>query len=118
MERRKPRTFRVSCLSVLQLVLCNYSKRSESVEVFPVKTRIRQIIEAQALLHVPVNSLEDSSDLYNAGMTSHSTVVLMLALENGFGIEFPDTYLNRSVFETVDSIAVAIEGLSTKEVCS
>jgi acyl carrier protein len=85
--------------------------------VFTVKTKIRQIIENHGLLHVPVNSIEDSSDLYNAGMTSHSTVVLMLALENGFGIEFPATHLNRTVFESVDSIAFAIDALCSQEAC-
>jgi acyl carrier protein len=33
----------------------------------------------------------------------------MIALENAFGIEFPDSLLNRDVFENVDAIARAIE---------
>lgn len=76
-----------------------------------MKNKIRQTIKDHAHLHVPVESLEDSSDLYCAGMTSHSSVVLMLALENEFGIEFPSTLLNRSVFGSIDSIALAMDGL-------
>jgi acyl carrier protein len=33
----------------------------------------------------------------------------MLALEDAFDIEFPDSMLKRSVFESVDAIATAIE---------
>lgn len=80
-----------------------------------MKRQIRQILKDHAHLAVEVDSLEDSSDLYNAGMTSHSSVVLMLALENEFGLEFPATLLNRSVFESIDSIALAIDGLVPAE---
>lgn len=80
-----------------------------------MKRKIRQILKDHAHLAVDVDSLEDSSDLYNAGMTSHSSVVLMLALENEFGLEFPATLLNRSVFESIDSIALAIDGLVPAE---
>ncbi len=81
-----------------------------------MKTKIRKIIKDHAQLHVPVDSLEDSSDLYKAGMSSHSSVVLMLALENEFGIEIPATLLNRAVFESVNAIASAMDELCAKEV--
>ena len=80
-----------------------------------MKRKIRQILKDHAHLAVEVDSLEDSSDLYNAGMTSHSSVVLMLALENEFGLEFPASLLNRSVFESIDSIALAIDSLVPAE---
>jgi acyl carrier protein len=76
-----------------------------------LKRRIRQILKDHADLAMEVDSLDDSSSLYNAGMTSHSSVVLMLALENEFGLEFPASLLNRSVFESIDSIALAINAL-------
>jgi acyl carrier protein len=84
--------------------------------VFVLKKKIRQIIKDHAHLNVPVDSLTDASDLYSAGMTSHSSVVLMLALENEFGMEFPSTLLNRAVFESIDAIALAVDGLLAKEV--
>jgi acyl carrier protein len=80
-----------------------------------VKKRIREIIKSHVHLGVPVDSVADSSNLYSAGMTSHSSVVLMLALENEFGLEFPATVLNRSVFESIDSIAFTIDGLVASE---
>jgi acyl carrier protein len=77
-----------------------------------LKEKIKQIVGDHAHLAMDIASLDTSSDLYSAGMTSHSSVVLMLALENEFGLEFPPALLNRSVFESVDSIALAIESLA------
>ncbi len=71
--------------------------------------QIRKIIDETARLPVSVDTLSDSSDLYQAGMTSHASVNLMLALENEFDIEFPDHMLRRSVFESVDAIRDALE---------
>jgi len=71
----------------------------------------RRIVEEHGRLSVPMAEVADDDDLYNAGMTSHASVNVMLALEDAFDIEFPDAMLKRSVFETVDSIAFAIEQL-------
>jgi acyl carrier protein len=76
-----------------------------------MKDRIRKIVKDQAGLGLELHQIEDSTDLYRAGMTSYSSVVLMIALENEFGFEFPDGLLNRDVFENVDSIATAIESV-------
>jgi acyl carrier protein len=72
------------------------------------KNSIRQILAQHARL-TDLQSVTDSADLYQAGMTSHASVNVMLALENEFEIEFPDHMLKRSVFESVDAIAGAIE---------
>jgi acyl carrier protein len=77
-----------------------------------MKEKIKQIVGDHANLAMDIASLDTSSDLYSAGMTSHSSVVLMLALENEFGLEFPAAFLNRSVFESIDSIVLAIESLA------
>jgi acyl carrier protein len=45
-------------------------------------------------------------------MTSHASVNLMLALEDAFDVEFPDRMLTRGVFDSVSSIAAAIDELS------
>jgi acyl carrier protein len=44
-------------------------------------------------------------------MTSYASVVLMIALETEFDLEFPDAMLSRRVFESIDSISAAIESL-------
>lgn len=69
---------------------------------------IRQVIRAHVRLPVDVGQLDDSADLYQAGMTSHASVGLMLALEDAFDVEFPDSMLTRGVFQSVASIAAAL----------
>jgi acyl carrier protein len=73
-----------------------------------MKDQIRQIIREHANLSVDVDSLADDGDLYQAGMTSHASVNVMIALEDTFEIEFLDSMLNRGVFESIDSIAAAL----------
>lgn len=72
------------------------------------------MIRAEARLGVDVGTLADDGDLYQAGMTSHASVNLMLALENEFDVEFPDHMLKRSVFESVASIAAALDELDVQ----
>jgi acyl carrier protein len=73
---------------------------------------IRLILREHGRLSVDVATLADSSDLYQAGMTSHASVNVMLALEGKFDIEFPDRMLRRGVFESVASIRAALEELT------
>jgi acyl carrier protein len=77
---------------------------------------IRQIINDHARLPVDVSSISDDDDLYKAGMTSHASVNVMLALEDHFDIEFPDSMLNRSAFESISAIASAVGQLQGKAV--
>ena len=74
--------------------------------------RIRNILKEHARFSGDVTALGDHADLYQAGMTSHASVNVMLALEGEFDIEFPDHMLTRSVFGSVRSIRSAIDQLS------
>jgi acyl carrier protein len=76
-----------------------------------VVERVRQIIRVHGRLPSEVDVLDDDADLYQAGMTSHASVNLMLALEAAFDVEFPDAMLKRSVFQSVRSISEALETL-------
>jgi acyl carrier protein len=75
---------------------------------------IRQIIQDHARLPNNVAGLAVDADLYQAGMTSHASVNVMLALEDRFDVEFPDRMLKRSVFESIASIAAALEELQVE----
>jgi acyl carrier protein len=75
-------------------------------------TKIREILTEHGRLAKEVSSLADESDLYQAGMTSHASVNVMLALEGAFDVEFPDAMLRRSVFESIAAIRTAIEELT------
>jgi acyl carrier protein len=72
---------------------------------------IRQIIQEHGRLPIDVGMLSEDADLYQAGMTSHASVNVMLALEDRFDIEFPDRMLTRSVFESIAAIASALDEL-------
>ena len=74
-----------------------------------MKDQIRQVIKEHGQLSVGIDTLSDESDLYQAGMTSHASVNVMIALEDTFDVEFLDSMLKRSVFESVSSIAAALE---------
>ncbi len=75
---------------------------------------IRQLIKDFGRLPVDVDTLASNADLYQAGMSSHASVNLMLAIEDHFDVEFPDRMLTRGVFESVDAIAAALAELGIK----
>jgi acyl carrier protein len=79
-----------------------------------VNDEIRQIIAEHGRLPVDIGSISDDADLYEAGMTSHASVNVMLGLEDHFDIEFPDRMLKRSVFESIGAIASALTELRTE----
>jgi acyl carrier protein len=73
--------------------------------------QIREILATQGRLTVSVDELADDSDLYDAGLTSLITVNLLLAIEDHFDVEFPDELLSRRTFQSIDSLADAVEDL-------
>ena len=78
----------------------------------PIETRIRQILKEHGRLSNDADALAEGADLYQAGMTSHASVNVMLALEGEFDIEFPDHMLKRNVFDSIASIKTAIGELT------
>jgi acyl carrier protein len=84
-------------------------------ETLSVRDRVRKVVKDHGRLSISLETLDDSADLGDAGMTSHANVMVMLALENEFGIEFPDNMLSRSVFESIETITVAIKSLKELE---
>jgi acyl carrier protein len=75
----------------------------------PVEARVRAVLKQNALLQADIEGLADDADLYAAGLTSHATVNLMLALEEAFDIEFPDSLLRRRTFSSVNAIAQSLD---------
>jgi len=76
--------------------------------------KVREILTQHGRLSRSVDQLQDTSDLYNAGLTSLATVSLMLALEEQFNIEFPDNMLSRKTFASIESIVDAVQKLVNK----
>jgi acyl carrier protein len=80
--------------------------------------QIRALIAEHGRLLVDVGRLRDDSDLYEAGLTSLSTVNLMLAIEEHFDVEFLDRMLGRKTFGTIGTLAAAIAELRGPEASS
>jgi acyl carrier protein len=74
--------------------------------------RIRRIVADHGRLSLDVAQLRNDASLYQAGLTSHASVNLMLAIEESFGIEFPERMLRRRTFESIASIADAVTELT------
>ena len=74
--------------------------------------KIRRILKDHGRLSKDAVTLAEDADLYQAGMTSHASVNVMLALEGEFDLEFPDRMLKRSAFESIAAIRTALQELT------
>lgn len=88
------------------------NNNSAQSEASSLADRIRAVLAAHGRLGVDASRLSDTDDLYAAGMTSLSSVNVMLALEGEFDIEFPDSMLNRALFSSVSAIEAAVRKLA------
>ena len=80
-----------------------------------LKDQLRAIVTQHSGVNLQIGDIRDSTDLYCAGMSSQGSVVLMIAVEGHFGIEFPDAMLSRDVFTSIDTIADAVETVQRDE---
>lgn len=76
-----------------------------------MEKKIRTILAEQGCLGVDPHGIGADEDLYRHGLTSHASVNLMLALEDAFGVEFPDALLRRRTFASVSAIREALASL-------
>ncbi len=77
---------------------------------------IRKILAQHAKLAASLDTLSADSDLYAAGLSSLSTVNVMLALEDHFDVEFKDSMLGRKTFGSLRSLSETIEELLVERV--
>jgi acyl carrier protein len=75
---------------------------------------IRSILAEHGRLSADVATLDDDADLYRVGLTSHASVNVMLALEDEFDVEVPDTMLRKATFQTIASIRAMIVTLTNQ----
>jgi acyl carrier protein len=70
--------------------------------------QIRRVLAEYGRIRADMATLDGSADLYRAGMTSHASVNVMIALEQVFDLEFPDYLLNKATFSSVAAIRAAL----------
>ncbi|MEP7324998.1 MAG: acyl carrier protein [Gemmatimonadota bacterium] len=80
-------------------------------ETTRITETVRRILKEHGRFSRDVESLAADADLYQAGMTSHASVNIMLALEGEFDVEFPDHMLTRAVFSSINSMRTAVQEL-------
>jgi acyl carrier protein len=69
---------------------------------------IRLVLAEHGRLAVDANSIDENADLFASGMTSHASVNVMLALEDAFDIEFSESMLKKSTFESIAAIRAGV----------
>lgn len=79
-----------------------------------MNAKIREILGKYGRLPIDIATLGDDADLHAAGLTSFASVELMMALEEGFDVEFPDKMMNRRNFASVSAIESALKSLQTE----
>ena len=79
-----------------------------------MRMEICRVLREHARLPRGTDRLAENADLFQAGMSSHASVNLMLALEDTFDVEFPDEMLTRRVFSSVSEIAGAVTQLQAR----
>ena len=72
---------------------------------------IRDLVLQHARLSCEPAKVTGDANLYELGLTSLTTVNLMLALEEHFDVEFPQHMLSRKTFESIRSLAESIAEL-------
>ena len=76
-----------------------------------MKAKIRVLLERLGEFPASPETLRDDADLHAAGLSSYGTVELMVAIEEEFGVEFPDALLTRETFGSIASVAAAVSSL-------
>lgn len=90
----------------------NPSKRKRAMTMSDETTQcIRDVLTAYGRLPVDVNLLSEDDDLFQAGMTSHASVNVMLALEDALDVEFPEAMLRKSTFASIGALRRALAEL-------
>jgi acyl carrier protein len=72
---------------------------------------LRQIVSTHGKLLVPIQTLGDNADLFAAGMDSLAVVNVMMSIEERFGVELPDSLLNRQTFSSIAALGVAVQSV-------
>jgi acyl carrier protein len=79
--------------------------------VSDITNLIRSVLAEHGRLGTPADALAETDDLHAAGLSSHATVAVMVALEDALDVEFPDRMLTRKTFESIAALRECVESL-------
>lgn len=80
----------------------------------PLDDAVRGVLAEHARLKVDPTGLAVDDDLVAAGLTSHASVTVMLALEDAFDVEFTPDLLTKATFSSVGAISAALTQLGVE----
>lgn len=69
-----------------------------------MNNQIRAILRRHTNLAPLVATLLDGDNLFDAGLSSLGAVRLMIALEDAFDVDFPESMMNRASFGSIAAI--------------
>lgn len=81
-----------------------------TTSVESIMDSVRDIVGKQLNFAVHGYEVGPDDNLWELGMTSLNCVGLMLALEDAFDVELPESQLNEDTFRTMNSITSAVAG--------
>ena len=73
---------------------------------------IRVLLREHGRLTTRIEDIADGDDLFRKGLTSFACVQLLLAIEDHFDIEFPDSSLNRRTFASIEAITTNLKAIT------
>ncbi|MCJ2049731.1 acyl carrier protein [Methylobacterium sp. J-070] len=76
---------------------------------------IREVLGSNEAFAGKADRLSEDDSLFDMGLDSFGSVQLMLALEERFDVEFPDSLLNRKSFATIRAIREAVSTLICRD---
>lgn len=72
---------------------------------------VRDILSRHGHLSVSVQQLGPDDSLFDHGMSSFQAVQVMMAVEEAFGLQFPDDMIRKETFSSIGAIAGAVDFL-------
>ena len=80
-----------------------------------MEERLRKILGSIGGLATPIDRIASTDDLFAAGLTSLATISVLIAIEEEFVVEIPDSLLRRETFRTVATLMDVIERLKVSD---
>ena len=77
-----------------------------------MRNELRAIVAKYGRLSIPLDRLGDDEDLFAAGMDSLAVIDILLAIEDQFGVELPETMLNRQSFSSIAALERACRSVT------
>ena len=73
-----------------------------------VATTLRDLIVEVLELEIPPSAISDETNLFDLGIDSLAVLRLVMAVQDKFGIEIPETSLDASMFERFGNLVQVV----------